>query len=95
MPPSRGLLSVHRRRDVLPPRDRPTRHARGGSGAAWAVAICVLLVIGIGLDPGLPLERANLASQSARHFGPDALPVETAAHPAVAPGSDVARSNRR
>ncbi len=62
--------------------------ARGGSGAAWAVAVCALLVIGIGLDPGLPLERANLASQSARvTFGPDALPVETAAHPAVAPGS--------
>jgi NADH-quinone oxidoreductase subunit N len=59
--------------------------ARGGSGAAWAVAVCALLVVAIGLNPGVPLERANRASQSARitfDSGPAAETVDEPTLPA-------------
>ncbi len=40
--------------------------ARGGSGAAWAAAVCALLVLGISCYPGPALEQATRASRSAR-----------------------------
>lgn len=47
-----------------PPLARPA--GRGGSGAAWAVAVCAVLVVGIGCYPGPAVEQATRASQSAR-----------------------------
>ncbi len=43
-----------------------TPDARGGSGAAWAMAVCALLVLSIGFSPGPPLERSNRAARAAR-----------------------------
>jgi NADH-quinone oxidoreductase subunit N len=40
--------------------------ARGGSGPAWAAAVCAALVLAIGCYPGPLVERANRASQAAR-----------------------------
>jgi NADH-quinone oxidoreductase subunit N len=45
---------------------QPISETDGGSGAAWAIAICALLVVGLGCYPGPSLERANRASQAAR-----------------------------
>ncbi len=39
---------------------------RGGVGAGWAVAVCALLVLGIGCFPGPLIERAIRASEAAR-----------------------------
>jgi NADH-quinone oxidoreductase subunit N len=39
--------------------------ARGGSGPAWATAVCAALVLGIGCYPGPLVQRANRASQAA------------------------------
>ena len=60
--------------------------ASGGTGAAWAVGICALLVIAVGLYPGLPLERANLASQSARITFDAGAAAATAGQPSPAAG---------
>lgn len=53
---------------------------RGGLGAAWATAICAALVIGLGCRPGPAIERANVASKSARAMaaGPKVMPDTTA-----------------
>jgi NADH-quinone oxidoreductase subunit N len=40
--------------------------ARGGAGAAWAMATCALVVLGVGCYPGPAIERANRASRSAQ-----------------------------
>jgi NADH-quinone oxidoreductase subunit N len=40
--------------------------AQGGSGPAWAAALCTALVIGVGANPGSLLKAANLASQGAQ-----------------------------
>ena len=40
--------------------------ARGGPGAAWAVAVCAVAVIGIGCFPGAAIDQATRASQSSR-----------------------------
>jgi NADH-quinone oxidoreductase subunit N len=40
--------------------------AAGGLGAAWAMAVCALLVVGLGCYPGPSIERANRASAAAR-----------------------------
>jgi NADH-quinone oxidoreductase subunit N len=39
---------------------------RGGLGAGWAVALCALLVLGIGCYPGPLVEQAKRASEAAR-----------------------------
>ena len=63
--------------------------ARGGSGAAWAMTGCALLVLGIGFNPGLPLERSNRASQAARPHDLAQLP---AAEPPNRPSGEAQRS---
>jgi NADH-quinone oxidoreductase subunit N len=40
--------------------------AQGGAGAAWAMAICAALVIGIGCLPGRLVDEANRAAASAQ-----------------------------
>jgi NADH-quinone oxidoreductase subunit N len=40
--------------------------AKGGAGAAWAMAACALIVLGIGCYPGPWVEEANRASEAAR-----------------------------
>ena len=61
-----GLLSAGRRRDVLPPRDRPAR-CPWRLGPAWAMAVCAAGVVGIGCFPGAAIEHATRASQSRPH----------------------------
>ena len=39
--------------------------ATGGSGAAWATAVCAVLVIAVGCYPGWLIDEANRASQAA------------------------------
>ncbi|HEY2894531.1 MAG TPA: NADH-quinone oxidoreductase subunit N [Pirellulales bacterium] len=41
----------------------------GGSGAAWATALCALAVLGIGCVPGPFIAQAERASQAARTIG--------------------------
>jgi NADH-quinone oxidoreductase subunit N len=57
-----------------------TPPGQGGAGAALAVALCVLLVVGIGCAPGWFVEESNQASQSAQASlgGPRIVP-DTAA----------------
>lgn len=63
-----------------------TPDARGGSGAAWAMATCALLVLAIGLSPGPPLARSTEASRAARvTFKP--APARPLAQIASEPGS--------
>ncbi len=45
---------------------RDVPEARGGSGPAWAAAICLALVLGIGCYPGPFVEQARRASQAVR-----------------------------
>jgi NADH-quinone oxidoreductase subunit N len=42
-----------------------TPEGRGGRGAAWAMGLCALLVVGIGCYPGPAVDEANRASQAA------------------------------
>jgi NADH-quinone oxidoreductase subunit N len=42
---------------------------QGGVGAAWAAAVCLALVLGIGCFPGLLVEGANRASRALRPMG--------------------------
>jgi NADH-quinone oxidoreductase subunit N len=55
--------------------------ARGGSGPAWAAAVCLALVLGIGCYPGPFVEQARRASQAVRDtlVEPSAGLFETAA----------------
>jgi NADH-quinone oxidoreductase subunit N len=54
--------------------------AGGGSGPAWAAAVCAALVLSIGCYPGPFVERANRASQAVRATlaEPSSGSVETA-----------------
>jgi NADH-quinone oxidoreductase subunit N len=61
-----------------------TLEARGGNGSAWAMALCALLVIGIGCYPGPLVEQAKRASEAAQSTG----------HPAATAATDSARAAR-
>jgi NADH-quinone oxidoreductase subunit N len=54
--------------------------AAGGLGAAWAMVVCALLVVGIGCYPGPSIDHANRASIAARRsLAAPAARLETAA----------------
>ncbi len=54
---------------------------RGGAGAAWAMAACALLVLGIGAYPGPLIEQSNRASAAGR-----ATLTQPVAQQTMAPG---------
>ncbi|MGD9720283.1 MAG: NADH-quinone oxidoreductase subunit N [Pirellulales bacterium] len=76
-----------------------TPAARGGSGAAWAMAVCALVVIGIGCMPGRLLDEANRAAAGAQFAaGRPRIMPDTPAATTIAPESrlaDAARDHQR
>ena len=69
-----------------------TPKAEGGRGAAWAMVLCALLVLGVGVYPGPLRDATDRAAHTLRQFQPQEIPSPVAG---ISSGQRLAGNERK